>query len=76
MVKMKLKLTAVFIGILWFQNCRKHLRSSEAKNSLTRIGFSTLSSKQQEEVPVLHEFQNSLFIRAIQKAHWCEIDSA
>ena len=41
MIKMNEKLSALFIGILWFQNCGMHFRSSEDENSRTRIGFNT-----------------------------------
>ena len=39
--KMNEKLTALFIGILWFQSCGKHFRCSEDENSRTRMGFNT-----------------------------------
>ena len=45
MIKMNEKLTALFIGILWFHNCGKHFRSSEGENSRTRIG-SSISAKE------------------------------
>ena len=41
MIKMNEKLTALFIGILWFQKCGKHFRRPEGDNSRTRIGFNT-----------------------------------
>ena len=52
MSKMNEKLTELFIGILWFQNCGKHFRSPEVENSRSRIGFNTFHG------PVLQEFQH------------------
>ena len=50
--------TALFIGNEWVQNCEKRFRRLEGKNYRTPIRFSTFVKKQQNEVPVLQEFQN------------------
>ena len=42
MIKPKEKKTALFIGILWVQNCEKHFRRPEAKILGLRIGFKYL----------------------------------
>ena len=41
LIKMKENLTALFIGILWVQNCGKQFRSQEDELSRIRIGFDT-----------------------------------
>ena len=35
------KLTALFVGIRWFQNCEEHMRRPEGESSRTQIGFNT-----------------------------------
>ena len=45
MVQMNEKLTALFIGILWFQNSGKDFKSLEGEISRTRIGFHTFIMK-------------------------------
>ena len=45
MIKINEKLRALFIGILWFQNCGKHFRSPEKENSRTWIGFNTFTKE-------------------------------
>ena len=41
MIKVNENLTALFILILWVQNCVKHFRSLEGENSRTRTEFNT-----------------------------------
>ena len=45
MINTKGKLTALFIGIRWDQNCEKHFRGLEGINSRTPIGFSIFTNE-------------------------------
>ena len=57
MIKTKEKQTALFMEILWVQNCGKQFEKPEGKNSRTEIGFDTLMKEATNEDPVLRECQ-------------------
>ena len=55
------KLTALFIGLRWVQNCETRSRNMEGREfSDTDRPQTLLSRKQQDGEPVLHEFQTFL----------------
>ena len=67
-IKMNEKQTALFIGILSVQNCGKHFKRPEGKNSRTQIGFNTFmkdATKRGSSIARLPK-NVSLYIRAIQ----------
>ena len=44
-IKTKEKQMALFIGVLWVQNCGRHFRRPEGKNSRSQIGFNTFNKE-------------------------------
>ena len=45
MTKMNEKLTELFVGVRWVQNCETHFRRPEGTNSRTQIGFNTFKKE-------------------------------
>ena len=68
MIKINEKLMALFIGVLWVQNCGNNFRSPEGENSRTRIGFNTFcEGSNKMRFKYCMNSQNSLlYIRVIQ----------